>query len=141
MVYPESSQCPFELDRGRQEGCRHGALGGVHINKQRWPATCAAANLPASGQSSVGQPWQPLLRQTLALSQNLSLEVFSHVWHRVGVCVCMCLSRRCERTKEEHSLTNAICVCERASTVRCSDTITISQLKAKGKDTKARVLA
>lgn len=59
----------------------------VQINKQRQPGTCAAANLPASGQSSVGQPWQPLLRLTLALSQNLSLEVFSHAWHRVGVCL------------------------------------------------------
>lgn len=45
-------------------GRRNAALGGVQINKQGRPATCAAANLPAGRQSSVRQPWQPLLRLT-----------------------------------------------------------------------------
>lgn len=54
----------------------------------------------------------------------------------------MCLSRRSEHTKE-HSLRHVMCVCacvwERIS--RWSDPINISQLKAKGKETAARVLA
>lgn len=93
---------PFRVNKqagGMQASCPW----VVQINKQM----CPAVRLPASGQSSVEQPWQPLLMQ--ALSQNLSLKVFLHIPGIVWECVCMYLSRHRDYAD---LLTSSVCVIE-----------------------------